>query len=728
MSGRPSGHSARWPDAFVRFCCATAIAVAGLVLLGWTLDAPALKSLLPGRVAMNPATAVCFLLAACSLSISRAPRPAGWWRLAQFAALVVAIVGAVKLAGYVLGWNIGIDRLLFHAQLGNNEIAPNTAFNFLALGLALWCLDRPTRTGRWPAHGLALLVAIGSVLSVVGYAFGARVLYGVPSTIPMALNTATVFCLLSLGLLAARPGRGIAALFLGKSPGGTLARRLVPAAVAIPAIVGWLRLAGQNRGFYDAELGVAVMVAVTIVTLLLLILWTADTVNRIEAARQRAEASLRESEDRFQLLVNSVHDYAILMLDPEGRVATWNLGAQRILGYTAGEIIGEHVSRFAPNQVSRAAVAGELHRAAADGRFEEEARGRRKDGTQFWANVIITPIRGTDGRLTGFAKVIRDITRQREAEEAIRQLTQNLEQRVVERTAELAESNRQLTQQNQENEMFVYSVSHDLRSPLVNLEGFSQELAHVCGELRELFAGPEVPAETRARGLALVEGDVGESIRYITQAVLRLSGIIDSLLRLSRAGRVEYQSQQVDVNGTMARVLDSMRGTIAERGAAVHCGELPVVWGDPTALELVFANLVGNALKYADPLRPARVEIGRHDEPDADEERGTLTFYVRDNGLGIAPEYHERIFQPFKRVHTQTAEGEGMGLAIARRVVERHRGRIWVESAPGSGSTFFVELPDVRAQRPNGGSTRRRAYDENRESDQEEMTCSLNHC
>lgn len=728
MSGRSSWHSARRPDAFVRFCCATAIAVAGLVLLGWTLDAPALKSVLPGRVAMNPATAVCFLLAACSLAISRAPVRAGWQRLAQLAALLVAVVGAVKLAGYVLGWDIGVDRLLFHAQLGNNEIAPNTAFNFLALGLALWCLDRPTRTGRWPAHGLALLVAIGSVLSVVGYAFGARVLYGVPSTIPMALNTATVFCLLSLGLLAARPDRGIAALFLGKSPGGTLARRLVPAAVAIPAIVGWLRLAGQNRGFYDTELGVAVMVAVTIVTLLLLILWTADTVNRIEAARQRAEVSLRESEDRFQLLVNSVHDYAIFMLDPEGRVATWNLGAQRILGYTAKEIVGEHVSRFAPNDISRAAVAGELHRAAADGRYEEEARRRRKDGTQFWANVIVTPIRSADGRLTGFAKVTRDITRQREAEEAIRQLTQNLEQRVVERTAELAESNRQLTQQNQENEMFVYSVSHDLRSPLVNLEGFSQELAHVCGELRELFAGPEVPADTRARGLSLLDGDVAESIRYINQAVLRLSGIIDSLLRLSRAGRVEYQSQEVDVKAMLARVLDSMRRTIAERGAAVHCGELPVVWGDPTALELVFANLVGNALKYADPLRPARVEIGRHDEPDADEERGTLTFYVRDNGLGIAPEYHERIFQPFKRVHTQTAEGEGMGLAIARRIVERHRGRIWVESAPGSGSTFFVELPDVRAQRPNGGSTRRGAYDENRESDQEEMTCSLNHC
>ncbi len=728
MSGRSTWHSARWPDAFVRVCCAAAIGVTGLVLLGWTLDVPALRCVLPGRVAMNPATAICFLLAAGSLSILRAPRPAGWQRLAQFAAMLVAVVGAVKLSGYLLGWNIGIDRLLFHAQLGDNEIAPNTAFNFLALGLALWCLDRPTRTGRWPAHGLAMLVAIGAVLSVVGYAFGARVLYGVPSTIPMALNTATVFCLLSLGLLAARPNRGIAALFLGSSPGGTLARRLVPAAVAIPAIVGWLRLAGQNRGFYDTELGVAVMVAVTIITLLLLILWTAETVNRIEAGRKQAEASLRESEDRFQLLVNSVHDYAIFMLDPEGRVATWNLGAQRILGYTAEEIVGQHVSRFAPNAISRAAVAGELHRAAADGRFEEEARRRRKDGTQFWANVIITPIRSADGRLTGFAKVTRDITRQRGAEEAIRQLTQNLEHRVAERTAELAESNDQLRQQNQENEMFVYSVSHDLRSPLVNLEGFSQELVHVCGELRELLADPDVPAETRDRGMALVDGDVAESIRYINQAVLRLSGIIDSLLRLSRAGRVEYQAQEVDVNAMLPRLLDSMRGTIAERGAAVHCGELPVVWGDPTALELVFANLVGNALKYADPLRPAHVEIGCRPEPSSEENGNRLTFYVRDNGLGIAAEYQERVFQPFKRVHTQVAEGEGMGLAIARRIVERHRGRIWVESAPGSGSTFFVELPVVRANRPNGGPARRGADNENRESDQEEMTCSLNHC
>ena len=243
---------------------------------------------------------------------------------------------------------------------------------------------------------------------------------------------------------------------------------------------------------------------------------------------------------------------------------------------------------------------------------------------------------------------------------------------MLERTAELDAANRDLRQKNQENEMFVYSVSHDLRSPLVNLEGFSQELSTVCHDLRQLLNDADVPVIVRTRGIALLDGDVAESIRYIKQAVLRLSNIIDSLLRLSRAGRVEYQCHTVDAKATVVRVLDSMQLTIAERGAAVDLEDLPAIWGDPTALELVFANLIGNALKYLDPLRPGRIEIGWQNNLWPGLNQDTVIFYVRDNGLGIAPEYHERIFQAFKRVHTQAAEGEGMGLAIVRRIVERH--------------------------------------------------------
>ena len=166
-----------------------------------------------------------------------------------------------------------------------------------------------------------------------------------------------------------------------------------------------------------------------------------------------------------------------------------------------------------------------------------------------------------------------------------------------------------LGQQKQENEMFVYSVSHDLRSPLVNLQGFSEELSLSCRDLRDLFGRDDVPEPVRRRGMQLMDRDIEESIRFIQAAVGRLARIIDALLRLSRAGRVEYQWQQVNLSTTVGKIVDALHDTITAKGAEVAVGELPPAWGDPTALEQVFANLIGNAVQYLDPDRTGRIEV-----------------------------------------------------------------------------------------------------------------------
>ncbi len=252
---------------------------------------------------------------------------------------------------------------------------------------------------------------------------------------------------------------------------------------------------------------------------------------------------------------------------------------------------------------------------------------------------------------------------------------------------------RSLEQKNQENELFVYSVSHDLRSPLVNLQGFSQELAASGKDLRRLLDECTLPDVARRRAHTLIDRNMGDSVRFIQTAVMRLSAIIDALLRLSRVGRVEYRWQQVDVQATVRRVVDALRGTLVERGAEVVVGELPPVWGDPTAVEQVFANLVGNAVNYLDPKRPGRVEVGV--QPDAADGQAPAmrTFFVRDNGLGIAEAHLAKVFIAFQRLHPELARGEGVGLALVRRVVERHGGRIWLESAVGVGTTAYVTLP-----------------------------------
>ncbi len=263
-----------------------------------------------------------------------------------------------------------------------------------------------------------------------------------------------------------------------------------------------------------------------------------------------------------------------------------------------------------------------------------------------------------------------------------------------------------LGQQKQENEMFVYSVSHDLRSPLVNLQGFSEELSLSCRDLRELFRRDDVPEPVRRRGMQLMDRDIEESIRFIQAAVGRLARIIDALLRLSRAGRVEYQWQPVDLADTVGKIVDALHDSITAKKAQVAVGELPPAWGDPTALEQVFANLIGNAVQYLDPDRPGRIEIdGAGAEAGADGlPPGLRVYRVRDNGLGIPEAYQHRMFTAFSRLHAGVAQGEGIGLALVRRMVERHGGRIWLESAPGVGTTFFVALPAADGDGPAAGA------------------------
>jgi light-regulated signal transduction histidine kinase (bacteriophytochrome) len=176
----------------------------------------------------------------------------------------------------------------------------------------------------------------------------------------------------------------------------------------------------------------------------------------------------------------------------------------------------------------------------------------------------------------------------------------------------------------------------------------------------------------------------------------RQGALIDALLRLSRAGRVDYQLVDVDVARTVQRIVEAMSVTIYERAATVEVHQLPPAYGDPTALEQVFANLIGNALNYLDSARPGRIEIGTLEAGDA-ELQGFNTYYVKDNGLGIPQAYHSKVFQALKRLHPEAAKGEGMGLAIVRRVVERHGGSVWFESAANEGSTFFVQLPCSRS-------------------------------
>ena len=380
--------------------------------------------------------------------------------------------------------------------------------------------------------------------------------------------------------------------------------------------------------------------------------------------RETAVSPTIEGAGLYELLVESVQDYAIFALDPTGHILSWNRGAERLKGYTANEIIGRHFSIFYPQEdVARGKTTWELEVATREGRFEDEGWRIRKDGTRFWANVIITALFNEKGRLVGFAKVTRDLTERRASEErAVRDASRLAGAEAASRTKS----------------EFLATMSHELRTPLNAIGGYA--------ELIDMgVAGPVTP-------------DQHAYLARIQSSQQHLLGIINDLLNYSRteAGQVTYDLDRISLHEVLEQSLPMMLPQARAKEITIAhgpCEAEALVWADRQKVEQIVLNLLSNAVKFTPD--GGRVTVSC----SANGGEGRIT--VSDTGPGVPTDKFEAIFEPFVQLGrslTSRHEGTGLGLSISRDLARAMKGDLFVATAPSGGATFTLALP--AADRP----------------------------
>jgi PAS domain S-box-containing protein len=384
---------------------------------------------------------------------------------------------------------------------------------------------------------------------------------------------------------------------------------------------------------------------------------------------QQVNEHLRQSEERYHRMINEVQDYAILLLNTNGEIQNWNAGAQLIKGYDAAEILGKHFRHFyLPEDIERRLPERLLKEARDTGKATSEGWRKRKDGSKFWASVVITALHDSTGQIIGFSKVTRDLTERKKTEDALKQNALDLELK-----------NHELETLNGELSSFAYVVSHDFREPIRKIQVFAA---------RQLEAAKSIE-------------EIQSFSKKIIDSAERMHSLMESLLKYSRISNDHPQRELVDLNDTLTAVKGDLELLISESGAMIETVTLPSVFGISFQLHQLFLNLIANSIKFAHQERKPIIKltvnaVQTQDLPE-DLVIKSLTYYrltFSDNGIGFDSSQKEKIFDVFKQIGPRDRKGTGIGLAIVKKVAHNHDGDVEAEGIPGKGARFHVYLPN----------------------------------
>jgi len=633
--------SSQWQRTAARYLSWLIIALSGLILVGWALQVRPLVSLGTGLISIKANTAICFLTfgLATLLIYRRAPS----WMLVVLSVFIIGL-SALVIAQDLLGQSLGVDEFFFRDfdfdpsnTTGPGRMSPFTAISFILLGFSLISLDRPENQFRQPA---ILAVYTVSMITLISYPFKASSISGLFALTTMAIQTAILFALSALNLFLLQPDTTLKRSVLAPDSLGRYTRQLLVAATVIPFLLGWMVNTAETQLLISPRISQALIVIGAILLLVAVVLNSSQHLREQSNRRQIAELDFRNTQLQLEAVLENSQS-AVFTKSADGTYQLVNRNFAALVDLPREAILGQTSRKIFPPDIAEQADQEDQQILTSGNPVVSELRLRQGE-SDLTLQVSKFPLLDKDGNILGIGGIWTDVSERARLVEDLRRSNAELEQ-------------------------FAYVASHDLQEPLRMVSSYMQLL------------------ESRYR--ENLDQDAKEFIDFAVDGANRMQRLIQDLLAFSRVGTRGKQPEPIQSREALDLALRNLTNTIDQNQAQLEIGSLPEIKADLNQVVQVFQNIIANAIKFRSEHTP-RIQIVA--EPDID----MAQFSITDNGIGFDTKHADRIFVIFQRLNNRSEYGgTGIGLAICKKIIERHGGRIWVESREGHGSTFHFTLP-----------------------------------